>query len=72
MLTDVDFCMRGYTLYCEIEFTTISFKTGSSGLVICKVVMQGKLISVAYTLVHLETSSLWAGFVNKNRCTVFV
>ena len=50
MLTDIDFCMRACTLYCEIEFTTISFKTGSSGLVICKVAMQGKLIAVAYTL----------------------
>ena len=32
--------------------------------------MQGKLISVAYTLlaIHIETSSLWAEFVNKNRC----
>ena len=30
--------------------------------------MQGKLIAVAYTRVHIETSSLWAEFVNKNRC----
>ena len=28
-----------------------------------KVIMQGKLIAVAYTL-----RSLWAEFVNKNRC----
>ena len=28
--------------------------------------MQGKLIAVAYT--HIETSSLWAEFANKNRC----
>jgi len=38
----------------------------------CKVIMQGNLIAVAYTLrrlcVHIETSSLWAVFVNKNRC----
>ena len=34
-----------------------------------KVLMQGKLIAVAQTLcVHIETSSLWAEFVNKNRC----
>ena len=31
-----------------------------------KHVMQGKLIAVAYT--HIETSSLWAEFANKNRC----
>ena len=31
--------------------------------------MQGKLIAVAYILcVHIETSFLWAEFVNKNRC----
>jgi len=31
--------------------------------------MQGKLIAVAYILcVHIETSSLWAQFVDKNRC----
>ena len=31
--------------------------------------MQGKLIAVAYTLhTYIETSSLWAEFVNKNRC----
>ena len=31
--------------------------------------MQGKLIAVVYTLrIHIETSSLWAEFVNKNRC----
>ena len=33
-----------------------------------KVVMQGKLIAVAYTLRTIETSSLWAEFVNENRC----
>ena len=34
-----------------------------------KVIMQGKLIAVVYTLhVHIETSSLLAEFVNKNRC----
>ena len=34
-----------------------------------KVIMQGKLIAVAYLLcVHIEASSLWAEFVNKNRC----
>ena len=31
-----------------------------------KVIIQGKLIAVAYTLrVHIETSSLWAEFVKK-------
>ena len=25
-------------------------------------------IAVAHTLRHIETSSLWADFVNKNRC----
>ena len=30
--------------------------------------MKGKLIAVAYTLVNIETSSLWAEFVNKTRC----
>ena len=31
--------------------------------------MQGKLIAVVYTLrTYIETSSLWAEFVNKNRC----
>ena len=31
--------------------------------------MPGKLIAVAYALrVHIETSSLYAKFVNKNRC----
>ena len=29
-----------------------------------KVLMQGKLITVAY----IEASSLWADFANKNRC----
>ena len=29
----------------------------------CKVIMQRKLIVVAYTCVHIETSSLWAEFV---------
>ena len=34
-----------------------------------KNVIQGKLIAVAYTLrTYIETSSLWAEFVNKNRC----
>ena len=33
-----------------------------------KVLMQGKLIAVVYTLRTIETSSLWADFVNKNRC----
>ena len=32
-----------------------------------KVIKQGKLIAVAYSLrIHIETSSLWAVFVNKN------
>jgi len=30
--------------------------------------MQGKLVTVAYTLRTYQTSSLWAEFVNKNRC----
>ena len=34
---------------------------------ILKGVMQGKLIAVVFC-VHIETSSLWAEFVNKNRC----
>ena len=34
-----------------------------------KVIMQGKLIAVANTLrTYIETSSLWAEFVNKKRC----
>ena len=34
-----------------------------------KNVMQGKLIAVAYALrTYKKTSSLWAEFVNKNRC----
>ena len=38
-----------------------------------KVIMQRKLIAVVYTLcsvyiLKFETSSLWAEFVNKNRC----
>ena len=34
-----------------------------------KVIMQGKLTAVASTLhTHIETSSLWAEFVSKNRC----
>ena len=33
-----------------------------------KDLMQGQLIAVAYTLrTYIETSSLWAEFVNKNR-----
>ncbi len=33
--------------------------------------MQGKLIVVAYTLrIHIETSSLWAEFVNKKLTNV--
>ena len=35
---------------------------------IIKGVMPGKLIAVAYTLRTIETSSLLADFVNKNRC----
>ena len=30
--------------------------------------MQGKLIAVYSACVHIETSPLWAEFVNKNRC----
>ena len=30
--------------------------------------MQGKLIVVVILCVHIETGSLWAEFVNKNRC----
>ena len=38
-------------------------------IVTLKVVMLGKLILVAYTTrVQIETSSLWAEFVNKNIC----
>ena len=33
-----------------------------------KNVRQGKSIAVVYTLCHIETSSLWAEFVNNNRC----
>ena len=33
-----------------------------------KVVIQGKLFAVAYTLRTYCNSSLWAEFVNKNRC----
>ena len=37
--------------------------------VLCKNVMQGKLIAFAYTLrVYIQTSSVWAEFVYKNRC----
>ena len=34
------------------------------------VIMQGKLIAIVFTprIVHIETSFLWAEFVNKNRC----
>ena len=35
---------------------------------LCKVVMQGKLIASRILCVRIETSSLWAEFVNKNRC----
>ena len=37
-----------------------------------KNVMQGKLIAVGILCVHIETSSLWAEFVNKNRCPISV
>ena len=38
-------------------------------LIETKVLMQGKLIVVVYTsCVHIETSSLWAEFVNNNIC----
>ena len=33
-----------------------------------KVIMQGKLMQLRILYVHIETSSLWAEFVNKNRC----
>ena len=36
--------------------------------IVTKGVMEGKLIAVVYTLRHIETSSLWVEFVNKNRC----
>ena len=36
--------------------------------ILTKVVMQGKLIAVAYTRVHIKASSLLAEFVSKNRC----
>ena len=32
-----------------------------------KVIMQGKLMQLRILYVHIETSSLWAEFVNKNR-----
>ena len=36
-----------------------------------KVIMQGKLIAVLRILcVHIENSSLWAVFVNKNWCII--
>ena len=40
----------------------------SSLLVYSKDVMQGKLIVKCILCVHIETSSLRAEFVNKNRC----
>ena len=33
-----------------------------------KVIVQGKLIAVAIYSAYIETSSLWAEFINKNRC----
>ena len=33
-----------------------------------KNVMQGKFIAVGILCVHIETSSLWPEFANKNRC----
>ena len=37
------------------------------------VIMQGKLIAIVFTprIVHIETSFLWAEFVNKNDASVF-
>ena len=37
------------------------------------VIMEGKLIAVVFTprTVHIETSSLWAEFVNKNDASVY-
>ena len=46
------------------QFKTIRSKTSN-----CKVIMQGKLMQLRLLCVHIEISSLWAEFVNKNRCT---
>ena len=48
-----------YTVYTVIVESYVTSLT--------KVLMQGKLIAVVYC-VHIETSSLWAEFVDKNRC----
>ena len=54
--------------------TLLGSKKNSSKIVefvAVKVIMQGKLIAVACTsCVHIETSSFWTEFVNKNRCII--
>ena len=47
----------------------IAVKTICNNIQYTKVVMQGKLIAVVYTLrTYWNHGSLWAEFVNKNRC----
>ena len=60
-----------FSLRCQRHFTNVIFINGSPHISYWW--EQGcnarKLIAVAYTLsTHIETSSLWAEFVNKNRC----
>ena len=69
------FVSRKVSIY-TIEFLKIRKKHVENSLLLLntsltKVLLQGKLIAVAYTrtiCVRIETSSLWADFVNKNRC----
>ena len=50
-----------HTIFCKQTLGFLVYVT--------KVLMLGKLIAVAYSLhIHIETSSLLEGFVNKNRC----
>ena len=56
---------------CELSRTTKMFFAwveNSKGVPTSKVIIQGRLIEVAHSCVHIETSSLWVEFVNRNRC----
>ena len=70
-LTTVPLQLCRSVKWCEnhtVKLECTPYSGISSLLTLPKVILQEKLISVAYTMRQIETSSLWAKFVNKNRC----
>ena len=60
----LNFQKKYFTSFIFLAFKLQSLCSKS----VLKVIMQGKLIALCILCVHFETSSLWAEFVNKNRC----